>query len=76
MIFKFFYSVLFFLNSMLIISEQNFLRPLRFKSSKNGNKQPSYITKIVDLMESVKLVLKVPVIFCNCLAILYELILG
>lgn len=71
MIFAFVYSCIFFLNGILILNKERFWNPLKELTNNN-----SFINKTVDLVDSLRIVLKIPVIVLNILCIIYEIILG
>jgi hypothetical protein len=77
---NFVYTMILLLNAMAILSEDRFLARVGFASVNNDNfgqgADQSVKAKITNLVNSVRMVMKVPLIVINSFIILYELLLG
>jgi len=70
-----FESILLFINALAILHEERFLKPRGWCYSPDLDPN-SIRTKLLSLLHAVQLLLKIPLIICNVVVIMYELLLG
>ena len=74
-----FYFALFIVNGIAVFSEDRFLNRIGWGSQRNQFQQydgDDVKTKLVNLINAIRTVLRVPLIVINIVVIVYELILG
>lgn len=76
MIFAFLYSCAFFLNAILILNQERFWNPLISLLTNKQENDKILFNKIIELIDSIRLVMKIPIIIFNILLIIYEILLG
>jgi len=69
-------AVLLFVNALAILNEERFLRPLGWANVPGELNDDSPKDKIVNLLHSVRFLLRIPLIGVNAVYIVYLLILG
>lgn len=76
-IFTLLYSIVFFLNALVILHDKRFLTHIRLPLSAEHR---AYIgprrQKIVDIINTVRTVFELPLIIINLVYIIYEIFLG
>ncbi|KAK0632140.1 Yos1-like protein [Immersiella caudata] len=77
---SFVYTTILLINAVAILSEDRFLARIGLASVSNDafgqNADQSVKAKIINLIASVRMVMRIPLIVINTFIILYELILG
>ncbi|KAL5594486.1 hypothetical protein BROUX41_001418 [Berkeleyomyces rouxiae] len=78
---SFFYIAVLLTNAVAILSEDRFLARINLSPSSydpafGANSDTSVTVKVINLIASVRTLMRVPLIICNTLIILYELVLG
>lgn len=74
---KIFYALVFMANSVAILNEKRFLTRIGLPLSTEARLSlGSTRLKIVDLLRGVRTMVTIPLIFVNCVCILYELFFG
>lgn len=75
-----FYFALFMVNGIAVLSEDRFLNRIGWGTQRNQfqllYEQEDVKTKIINLINAIRTVLRVPLIAINIVVIVYELVLG
>ncbi|CAN3358784.1 protein transport protein Yos1p [Diutina catenulata] len=75
-----FYFALFMVNGIAVLSEDRFLNRIGWGTQRNqfqsSYEQEDVKTKIINLINAIRTVLRVPLIAINIVVIVYELVLG
>ncbi|KKA26492.1 hypothetical protein TD95_004488 [Thielaviopsis punctulata] len=78
---SFFYIAVLLTNAIAILSEDRFLArinlsPTSYDPAFGASSDSNVQVKIINLIASVRTLMRVPLIACNTLIIIYELVLG
>ncbi|KAI8341500.1 Yos1-like protein [Chlamydoabsidia padenii] len=75
-----FYVLLFFINSIAVLSEDRFLARIGWSAQMEpngfGGDSQSVKYKIINLISAVRTLMRIPLVAVNIVVIVYELILG
>ncbi|CAK9293060.1 unnamed protein product [Gordionus sp. m RMFG-2023] len=71
-------SILLFTNAVAILNEKRFLAKIGWNhdSSQTFSDSPGIKSQLINLIKSIQMVMRVPLIFLNIVVIILELILG
>ncbi|PKS05922.1 hypothetical protein jhhlp_007755 [Lomentospora prolificans] len=79
---NFFYVLVLLINAIAILSEDRFLARIGWSSTSSSNsfggapESESIQAKIIHLIASVRMLMRIPLMIINTMIIIYELVLG